>query len=185
MYTPQMIRFKRDVNCSTLFFWGKRDCHLDPCCSLIWSMFRLIEYGSSCLFDENSSGLHQVCCEILVLGDQLLELKYWVFWLICLSFLVHSHYYYSTNWYEFNVGPETLVLDFWGLYQFLRYFFGTFRHPFFDSVSPLTFPISCTPVSSSSCWYGCLWRGDNPAECTGTLQSVGLGIIAPEPIEIS
>ena len=31
---------------------------------------------------------------------------------------------------------------------FLRYF----RHPFFDSVSPLTFPISCTPVSSGSCY---------------------------------
>ena len=58
----------------------------------------------------------------------------------------------AETWYEFNVGPETLVLDFWGLYQFLRYFYGTFRHPFFDSVSPLTFPISCTPVSSGSCY---------------------------------
>ena len=48
------------------------------------------------------------------------------------------------HWFLFlGFVPSSTVL--------LRYF----RHPFFDSVSPLTFPISCTPVSSGSC-YGSL-----------------------------
>jgi hypothetical protein len=33
-------------------------------------------------------------------------------------------------WYEYNCGPETLVFVFGGTYQFLRYFYETFRRHF-------------------------------------------------------
>jgi hypothetical protein len=90
------------------------------------------------------------------------------------------------------VGPETLVF----VFGVCTNFYGTSTILSTNILFWLCFSTHFsdfgTPVSSGSCWYGSLWRADNPAECTCTLHtsggmmwSVGLGIIAPEPIEIS
>ncbi len=90
------------------------------------------------------------------------------------------------------MSPETLVFVLGGLYQFLRYFYKTFLTLFFVPVSALPFPIPRTMVAGGFCKSLGLWRGDDPAECTGAFHTsggmiypVGLGILAPQPIEIS
>ena len=124
-------------------------------------------------------------------GDVLSYLGTYVF--VCLSTVyVPPSIGKKKTTYKFKVSPGTLVFVFEGLYQFLRYFYSTFRCHFLGPVPALPFPIPRTWVSSGFFEYVSQWRGDDPAACTiafhttgGMICPVGLDIIAPEPIEIS